>query len=347
MTQQLRDTFIAHEYLAPDADLALEAIEHRIDARRRNRLAVGGVVAAVAAVIAGVAFVAGSPHRSGTQPGSGIPPAYPAIAPGAVTATATIAPGWLPPGKVTRQAVFIHVGTENLIYKVAPTHGSAVFVNIGRFPESILPRPDPAKRAAGTDTQFNGRPAREWSSAGNYEFAFLLPGHGWASVNVTPDGRSTAAQLRQIGRHVAATMRFDRHDKVPTTPQVALHHVPAGLAVRFLETQNDDDARIALARPTADTPASDVERWLNITVTRSSSTFTPGTDSGHITTSRGRLVNGHQTWLQRARPGATIPDMSVTLQIPNVDGYLLTISGGQTVRSVDELYRIADGIALP
>ena len=229
MTQLLRDTFVAHEHLAPDADLALEAIQHRVRTRRRRTitttLSATGAVAAVAAVAVVASVVTTSPRRAQQVATSAPPiattPSKPThqAAPPAVAAPVTIAAGWLPAGKVERAAVDVGFGFESVDYTVTPASGPALVVDIGRSPDNALP--DDSKRGGpSADLQVNGRPAREWNAVSNtntYYIDFLLPGRGAGSVQVSsanPDQVIPPALRLQIGRHIANAMQFDRHDEI-------------------------------------------------------------------------------------------------------------------------------------
>jgi hypothetical protein len=358
MTDQLlRDTFVAHEHLAPDADLTLAAINDQLRTRRRRAvtatLSTTGAAAAVAAVAVGVTFV-GATHR-GQHPTTAPPATRPTTAthqphraaPPPVTVQLGIAAGWLPPGKVTRGFVSDAFGSDTVIYTVTPRSGPAVDITLQTSADATLS--DDAKRGPGSDLQLNGRPAREYNDISNTNSYYIefLTAHGSANVAVgatDPDKVVPAATRQQIGRHVASGMIFDRHVKVATP--IALGYVPAGLAAKRIDTQ-DADTIITLA-PTA--ARADVDTYTTLDLQsvayNGRPSFTPGTEAD-ITTSRGRPVKGHTTWVERWGPASTDPDTGITLTVLDAaPGRTLVITGGRTVTSLAELYKIADSITI-
>jgi hypothetical protein len=354
MTDLLRDAFVAHEHLAPDAETTLAAIHDRLRTRRRRAvtttLSTAGAVAAVAAVAVAASLVGISRHSQG--PRTPAPATHQSTPPPPASAPLSIGAGWLPPGKVTRRLGSVGDGVEGVGYTVTPPSGPAMTIQLWLEPNSVLPDKD-SNGLPGQRTTIDGRPAREWNTLGNpdtYNVDFLPAGGRRASVSVgsvDPNHVVPPAVRRQVGQHVAASMAFTRHDQVAAP--LALGYLPAGLVVRRIDI---DEGLATLTLAPASGHLRDDNAYPTVTLQKNENygppTFTPGTDpDSHITTSAGRPVQGHRTWVEHANPGSTDPGMGTRLTVPDAKpGWALTITGGRTVTSLPELYRIADAIML-
>lgn len=341
MTQQLRDTFVAHEHLTPDADLALEAIQHRIRTRHRSRVAVTSAVVAVAGVVAGASLVVGGTHGRGPAHTSAaqqpsVPPARTALpAPDHVT----IAAGWLPAGPVHAGVIGNGFGQQYRSYNVT-TEAGWVYVLLETEPGTALPTSVPHKNP-GTphDVRLGGHTVREWS--GNeppswYHAAFVLPGGRVATVGID-GGDGSAATLVAIGRHVLTTMRFDRHDPIRTGYQVG--YLPPGVVVKSVSMDDTNNTYYVLAPPSA--TSNDAIPSYGTSEARTIPTPPAGAPAKpNLPAQPGRPVQGHPTrtsagsnptslWIDGVRPGVSIQ-----------------VHRGPGVTTVEQLYRIADGLIL-
>jgi len=352
MTQQLRDTFVAHEHLAPDADLALEGIQTRIRTRRRSRIAVSGAVVAVAGVVAGAAVLLGT-RVDHNATGAGQSPDL-----------VSIAAGWLP-ANARLDRTTNEFGYQTRVY-VTPQDTSPIrSISIGLHPGDALPWDGTDQPSR--DLTVGGHPASESIVEQLYMLAMRLTDHQIATVEIGTSGSSADPAMRDTAIRVLTSMRFDRHD--PVGSQFTLTYVPNGLTVRGLDrcynvdpgTTCGSTSTTTLAPPSAVGPqvrgslgkASDIVTGGSTVPARPTQSSRSATVSASITpwrsmqkswsqspftTEPGRPVDGHRTWVVTS-PGQT------ALWIDNLrPGTSIVVDSGPGLTSLDEMYRVADGL---
>lgn len=333
----LTDTFAAHEHLAPDAEATLAEITRRLDDPHpaRGRLAVVGAAAAVAAVAAGATLLVGDEPVSRDA----IPAVSPTLTAPYPVDTLTVAPGWLPPGEVAPEHVSTGYGDQTRTYQITRRPGSVLHLAVRTAPGSRLPTRSHLETTA-RDRTVAGRPAREWSLPGQYYVVVALPRGRLASVSLHGDRGDTAAGLAGIGRRVAEQLRLDRAERVDTDYE--LTSVPAGRAVMSLDvTLMTGEGVVAggtsytVAAPST-TAAERKGQSIHVAqYNRSWRTMEfrpapPVTTPGREVQGRPTLVvagGGPTLWIDEIRPGVSI-----------------RLSTNAPGASLDDLYRIADGI---
>lgn len=351
----LRDTFEAHEDLAPDAGNVLSAVHDRVHGRRRG-VARPLAIAASVAVVAGAAGIAvlvadGSTHQS-KQPAAGSPPAV--LTHVAQPRTAGIAPltmpfdlGWLPDGSVHYFARRINIGgvsdTSAPVfdgeYLMEITSSDRVIdLDVQRMPGGL--HDVTFKSGPGEQTTIAGRPGVQSSNSagpGGYEVYFRDADGGLMYVNAGPTAGDTvpAADLVSTGRQVAENVQFPGTTQVD--PTFGIGDLPNRLAVRAFDVgqggmsvptsdggAGTEGPRTSYSLGTADDPMQ-VSVW-------------QGTLPGSAGAPDGRSVQGHATTLLDE-------DGYRTLSVEDaVDGDSVELAGRV---SFDELYAIADGLVLP
>ena len=335
-TQILSETFASHEHLAPDADLALDGIQHRVSTLRQSRIAVAGVVTTVAAMAVGGAVLAGAARHTAHDPAAHQPMAATtqvAPAPDYVT----IAAGWLPPGKVLQTGLSNGFGRQTHGYDVTATGGTSTHVLVSTEPGTALPTT--YKLGTPHDLTVGGLPAREWSVDDWYYLAILqLDGQvvaveirGGPNQGKGLDG--SAAALTAVGQKVGANLDLNRHDSI--NPSFGLSDLPAGVEVRAASRDHQSGTAYTIASPSAQ--PSETSDYARV------SEFGGSWASRHGSTDpalSGRPVQGHPTYViaGRAFPG---------LWIDNVHpGVSISIVGGPGVTTIADVYKIADGLIL-
>jgi hypothetical protein len=224
----IKDTFTAHEHVAPDSDAVLAAARERIDRKRaisRPLAVAAGVVALTLAAVTVVALNRSS-GDDGTQaagPASGevttgTTPAGPVVA----DLTMPYDLGWLPAGDVEYLVHRINTGAtaeepEKPVYGgeymlSVKVGGKKLMVDVQEF--KMSPVDDAAfKSGPGKPVTINGKRGVESTNHGghfSYELYFEHPETGSMYVNVGPENGDTAdaRQLRDIGRNIAKNIRF-------------------------------------------------------------------------------------------------------------------------------------------
>ena len=344
------DTFTAHEHLAPAPDEILSAVHDRI--RRgwtRPVAAAAGAVIVVAAAGTAVAL-SGGPATSGRH----VPPAaqssyvtaasvQPATQSGELTMPYDL--GWLPDGSVAYLARRINVGgvSESAPpvfdgeYLLTVTDSSrTIDIDVQQMPGGL---DDAAfKSGPGATTTIDGRPGVQSSNSagpGGYEVYFEDSDGGLMYVNTAAGvgGASIpAADLASIGRRVAEHVAFPGTTQVQ--PSFGIGYVPEGMAVQAFDVEDGGSvsAMGGVQGPRTSYELGAPTNWdASITVGQSGLPANPGLTPG-------RTVQGHPT--RYADEGG----YQVLYVLDAVDGNSVSISGRA---SLDELYRIADGLALP
>lgn len=345
MTQQLRDTFVAHEHLAPDADLALEAIQHRITSRRRSRIAVAGTVLTVAAVSAAISIPLLG-HGRATH--SGHPPATSGVG-NPSEFYLTFAATWLPSGAVhSTPTSWRSQGTGGLRYDVddgssgyaisvstdtrqpseksimtgtwntkVTSHGRAKWIEFTVPPESVH------------QTTIGGRPAWEAGTAHHCEVAFSLPSGLSGNVSLTTAQDLSATDPAVLCRKVAAGVEEGQHN--PIHVPLKLGYLPPGYAMTDITPANgfQFDA----------TPASGTGPELQIGQDMGEphqrpQVASPGPLGDYVT--HGRPVQGHDTYEDVSKD---IKGGRALIVYDFRPGVTVMLSGGL---DLNELYRVAD-----
>ncbi|MFI7674356.1 hypothetical protein [Actinophytocola sp. NPDC049390] len=242
----IKDTFTAHEHVAPDSDTVLATARERIDRKRAisRPLAVAAGVVAVTLAAAAVVVLNRSAGDDGMQ----------AAAPtsGEVTATAPAAPaiadltmpytlGWLPSGDVEYYVHRINTGAT-AEDPHTPIYGGEYMLSVDVGGKKIMVdvqevKMSPVENAAfksgpGNPVTINGKRGVESANPGGpagYEVYFEHPEAGSMYVGVGPEngGTADAQQLVDIGRNIAENITFPGTTKV--TPSFGLGALPDGM----------------------------------------------------------------------------------------------------------------------
>lgn len=315
--QILSRTFAEHEHLTPDPEAVLAGVHDR----RRRVLPVAVAAVTVAAVAVGASLLVGR-GPAAPAPAVSRPPATTAPA---VPDTLSVAPGWLPAGKVYPVTQANSYGQQSRTYDIVTPDGAGMNVTIGLRPGTELPTEN--EHGTPRDVTIGGRPAREWSVAQYYTGAVRVPGDRIATVDVDDhdfdnSGPRPAAEVAGIGRRVLAGLRLDRPEPMDTT--FRLTYVPAGLAVRAVSTYGNT-TRYELNRPDSS------ERDPGTVTVEQEAVGPPAPPSR----TPGRPVQGRPSWVQDAGIGQ---QLVVTGPRP---GLSVALGPGAPL---PELYRMADGI---
>ncbi len=244
----IKDTFTAHEHVAPDTDTVLAATRERIDRRRavsRPLAVAAGVVALTLAAVTVVAL-----NRPGGD--DGMQAATPAFGEVAASGQANTAPaiadltmpftlGWLPEGEIEYLVRRTNTGAtaeepEKPVYGgeymlSVKAGGKTIMIDVQEFKMSGV---DGAafKSGPGKPVTINGKRGVESANSagpGGYELYFEHPEAGAMYVHVGPEngGTADARELVDIGRNVAKGIRFPGTTKV--TPSFGLGALPDGM----------------------------------------------------------------------------------------------------------------------
>ena len=338
MTRLLRITFIDHEHLAPDADLALEAIQDRIRGRRRSRAAIGGAVAAVVATVVGALVVANSASDTAgapaVRPATSSHPApsdWPPDPPEGHPLSLDVGAGWLPAGAV-ESARILRKGEEHDIYTM-PVGGGAATIKFGLKP-MIGPMTYPSPSAGFTvnnHARVHGYPAAEKSSSTSYEAMFDVPHRLRVYAHVTLEQAMPTFSIAAIGRHIANSLVIDRN--VPLPLEVRPRYMTHGLELSQ-----------SMWRPPHDTTLTYSVSDSTTTPTIQLATSTSSWASAQLPagqTSAGWPVQGHPTHVTRFDK-----TRATQVWIEGVGPGSATVVGVAGV-SLAELYRVADGLIFP
>jgi hypothetical protein len=224
-------------------------------------------------------------------------------------------------------------------------------------PETVTMRS--FKQSEGRDLSIAGQAAREWSGERTldsrpvgfskalpaaevthwYHLAVSRPGGLVASVTIEQDQSPiSAAERQQLGRQVAAHLRYDRTD--PIRRNFGLDYVPDGLVVRSIGYTNGSGTTYKLGRPGSPTPSLTVSNGMIASVV----TFPTEATVENVRTAAGRPVAGHSSYVAR------YPDSRLQLCVPGLltPARALTVTSmkatGADAVSLAELYHIADGV---
>jgi hypothetical protein len=343
----IKDTFTAHEHVAPDGDAVLAGARQRIEARRavltRPIAVAAGVVALTLAAVTAVVV-----NRSGTTPGDTTQVGAPGIEAtgpesGAIAdLTMPYSLDWLPPGEVEYLARRINTGATAADpdtplfggeYMLKITAGGQVLaVDVQQM--RMMPVDDAAfKSGPGAPVTVNGQRGVESAhpdGAGGYELYVTHPDGGSMYVSVAADHGSTvpAQQLVEAGRRIAENIRFPGTATV--TPVFGLRDLPAETRVctfevdrGFSPTQRGQGAGTSYSLGTcAEMPP--------IHVTTDTGNEPAGT--------AGRSVQGHETRHAERNDFHTLWVLDAVGDAP------VTISGNVPLT---DLYEVADHLVLP
>ena len=242
----IKDTFTAHEHVAPDSDAVLAAARERIDRKRalsRPLAVAAGVVVLTLAAVTVVALnrSAGGDGTQAAAPASSEVTATGPAAPAIADLTMPYDLGWLPTGEVEYLARRINTGgtaeePEKPVYGgeymlSVKVGGKTIMVDVQEF--KMSPVDDAAfKSGPGNPVTINGKRGVESANHGGphgYELYFEHPETGSMYVGVGPEngGTADAQQLADIGRNIAENIRFPGTTKV--TPSFGLGALPDGM----------------------------------------------------------------------------------------------------------------------
>ncbi len=341
----LNQTFVEHEWLAPDSERAQAELYRHLRTRHRRR--VRGSLAMVTAAAAAVTGTVGaaqlgafSPNRPdtgavGSAGAPGVPrntaPPAPQLIP--MPDTLTLRAGWLPGGTTE----VTNVNDDGVQYRRFLINGGGPHRE--DWPSSyVLIAEDHGGLDRGFDAdprdlRINGKPALEFRGDKRYVLLVqLAPGR---RLEVVVGDDASAEQLATIGRRVAENVRFDRRDRIRSS--FGLTYVPAGNHVRGIERDTSPvgyGTTLYLDEPKAPSPHGFAEPNFQVAETDA---------KGHAShadlppeAAAGRPVQGHRTRVAQNEMGAILW----------VDGLLgsrsIIISGGPG--TLPELYKIAAGV---
>lgn len=345
----IKETFTAHEHVAPDEDAVLAAARRRVD-RRRTMLSRPLAVAAGVAVLTLAAAAVVVLNRPSTQgapadelqvadSATKAPPEIPAL-------TMPYSLGWLPEGEIEYRVHRINTGAaadapETPLYggeyMFTVTTGDQVLnVDVQQF--KMTPVAGAAfKSGPGNDVTIGGQPGVETANpeaAGGYELYVAHPDGGTMYVGVSPEhgGTAPAQQLIDTGRRIAENIRFP--GTTPVTPTFGLGELPAGVEMCTFDVET----------------GSATARGANAGPARASTSYSLGTcdtlppiqvstgDADRATGAPGQPVQGRET---------RHDDHDGYLQLfvlDAVDGEPVMVAGRV---ALDELYDIANRLLLP
>jgi hypothetical protein len=244
----LKDTFAAHEHVAPDGDQVLADARERIQ-RRRTVLSRPLAVAAgvIVLTLAAVTVVVLNRPADGTQAAAPTGQAPPTTAANTGPAIPELhmpySLDWLPPGDIDYLVHRINLGgtaehPDTPIYGGeymfnVTNKGQVLYVDVQHFGMSTVD--DAAfKSGPGSPVTIKGLRGVESSISdgpGGYELYLTHPGGGTMYVNVSAKNGTTApAQLLvDTGRRIGEHIRFPGNTSV--TPLFGLGELPNGLKV--------------------------------------------------------------------------------------------------------------------
>jgi len=342
----IRDTFTAHEHLAPDAAAVLASVHDEFGHRGglRRPLAVAASVALVGGAAAAAAELGGSdPARHPADAGS--PVSSSAAAPRVQALTMPFDLGWLPSGTVHYLARRINVGAaagshtpvfDGEYLMAIDTSSGTVVVDVQQLPGPVGEAR--FKCGPGQAVTIDGRSGTESADAGGacgYEVYFTDSARGTMYVNVAAHhgDQVAAGDLVSIGRQVAGGVSFPGTAEV--TPEFGVGYVPDGLRVRAFDVAAADSTAPSAGDTSGTGTSYDLgdDAHLDGAVDIGSD-FLPMPGQG----TPGADVQG--------RPTLSYDDDGYRTVVVKraVDGRDVRLSGKVPLA---ELYRIADGLVLP
>jgi hypothetical protein len=345
--QILRDTFVDHEHLTPDADETLRRVHDEIGRRtgvthlgsRRRPFVVVATGIGVAATIVGI-VAASVIFKSDDRPTGPTQPATQSTQPvpsgtsslgshtGPVTAASveylTVAAGYLPPGTVTQ--VLGENGSFGELRNYVVTGGTSTKVDLTSAPSVAALPGTTTFTGPGTSLKVAGHVARQWAKTGLSRVIVNRSG-GVTAVDVTRTAMPASA-IAALARTIAGGLRYDRHDALK--PEFRLGYVPAGSVIAELAVDNQRTTTWLLGRTAA---GGSAPLGANTNVY---STDAPPVLRG----AAGRKVQGHVT---RTGTKDGVPVLEI---VGAVGRHTIVISGGPGAMNLSGLYKIGDGLIL-
>lgn len=247
----IRDTFAAHEHVAPDGDTVLAAARRRIDRRRavlsRPLAVAAGVVVLTLAAVTVVVLNRSDPSLTDRAAApteevqtTGTADEVPAVA----GLSMPYSLDWLPPGSVAYLTRRINIGAASDAPDSPPLYGGEYMFTVedgGQVLEVDVQQMrmmevDEArfKSGPGNPVTIDGQPGVESARSGGpggYELYVAHPDGGSMYVNVSPQPGSTAPvpRLVDFGRRIAQNIRFPGTTTV--TPVFGLRDLPSGMRI--------------------------------------------------------------------------------------------------------------------
>jgi hypothetical protein len=341
----LNQTFVEHEWLAPDSELAKAELYRHLRARHHRR--VRASLAVVSAAVAAAAVTLGAVQLGAVKPdrpdagavGSASAPVVPHKAPPAprlvpMPNTLTLGAGWLPGGTTEVR----NGNDDGSQYRGFMINGGgdpnredwpSSYLQIAEEPEGL----DRGFDADPRDLRINGKPALEF--LGDKQYTLLVQLAPGRRLEVSVRDNASAEELATIGRRVAENVRWDRRD--PIRSSFGLTYLPAGNHVRGVDRDVSlvgQGTTLYLDEPKAPSPHGFAEPNFQVAEADADGHAT------HVIIPReatvGRPVQGHRTKVAQNGIGAVLW----------VEGLLgkksILISGGPG--TLPELYKIAAGI---
>jgi hypothetical protein len=242
----LKDTFTAHEHVAPDGDQVLADARERIQKRRAVlsrplAVAAGVVVLTLAAVTVVLLNRPTDKDQAAGPVGTAQPTTSVSTEPAIPELQMPYSLDWLPPGEIDYLVHRINIGgtagdPDTPIYGGeymfnVTNNGQVLYVDVQQFGMST---PDEAafKSGPGSPVTINGLHGVESSVSdgpGGYELYLTHPDGGSLYVNVAaqPGSTASAQQLIDAGRRVAENVAFPGTSTV--APAFGLGKLPGGL----------------------------------------------------------------------------------------------------------------------
>jgi hypothetical protein len=337
----LKETFEAHEHVAPDGDKVLAGARQRMRRKVSRPLAVaaGVVVLTLAAVTVVVLNRPSDPAKVAAPPvqATNTTPPKPAVA--GLPMPYDLA--WLPPGDVEYLARRINIGGKSAdddspVYGgeymvTVKNNGHTIDIDVQEF--KVTPVDHAAfKSGPGSPVTINGRRGIESAVSdgpGGYEL-YLDDGNGGSLyIGVMAENGDTAPtqQLIDTGRRVAQNIRFP--GTMTVTPAFGLRDLPAGMRICAWDVEKGFDAADAANSNTSyQLGACDTMPPVHVSITGKEPGGTPGQpvqghrtsyvdESGYITVFVLDAVNGEPIGVAGKVPLATLYDIANRLVLPS------------------------------
>jgi hypothetical protein len=235
----IKETFTAHEHVAPDADTVLATTRRRIEKRHAVLIRPLAVAAGVAVLtLAAVTVVALN------RPVADDAAAPAGKAPAVANLTMPYSLHWLPPGSVAYGARRINMETTSNDPNAKPLYSGEYMLTVTTNRQVLdvdvqhmrmIPLDQAAfKSGPGSPVTINGQRGVESSRSGGpggYELYVEHPGGGsmYVNVGVKRGSRVPAKQLAAFGRRIAENVRFPGTTAV--TPEFGLRDLPEEMRV--------------------------------------------------------------------------------------------------------------------